>query len=126
MDSLRFGYCGFVPGTRTERSFARSEESGAMSDRIADMIDDACRDTQVSKVQVDPERVTMPQSKHYIVQLEFEVWLAPWFGDPGRTCTIETAKRFSSRQQAVNALEAARQYRPFRDAFVDILRAMVI
>lgn len=68
----------------------------------------------------------MPQSKHYIVQLEFEVWLAPWDGDPGRTCTIEFAKRFSSRRQAETALEAARRYRPFRDAFIDVLWATVI
>ena len=65
-------------------------------------------------------------SKHYIVQLEFEVWLAPWDGDPGRTCSIENAKRFSSRRQAEAALESAKKYRPFCDAFVDVLRATVI
>ena len=62
---------------------------------------------------------------YYIVQLEHEVWLAPWYGDPGRTEAIENAKRFPARQAAVKALEQAREYRPFRDAFVDRLKATV-
>jgi hypothetical protein len=73
VDGARFGYCGFVPRTPTELAFARTEESDAMKDHIAEMIDDACLETQAAKVQVDPELATMPQSKHYIVQLEFEV-----------------------------------------------------
>jgi len=68
----------------------------------------------------------MSLSKHYIVQLEFEVWLAPWDGDPGRTCAIENAARFASRRQAESALAESRKYRPFPDAFVDVLRATVI
>ena len=65
-------------------------------------------------------------STYYIVQLEHEVWLAPWYGDPGRTEAIENAKRFSSRKQAEADLEKAREYRPFRRAFVDKLKATVI
>ena len=45
-------------------------------------------------------------SRHYVVQLCFECWLAPWDGDPGRTCKIENARRFSSRKQAEAALKA--------------------
>lgn len=65
-------------------------------------------------------------SEHYIVQLCFECWIAPWDGDPGRTCKIENARRFSSRKQAERALVNARKYRDFPDAFVDKLRATVI
>ena len=63
---------------------------------------------------------------YYIVQLEHEVWLAPWYGDPGRTEAIENAQRFPSRKAAEMALERAREYRPFRRAFVDKLKATVI
>ena len=63
---------------------------------------------------------------YWIVQLEHEVWLAPWYGDPGRTEAIENAKRFSSRKAAEKALEQAREYRAFREAFVDRLKATVI
>jgi len=68
----------------------------------------------------------MPLSKFYIVQLDFECWLAPWQGDPGRTCVLESAKRFKSRKQAENALAKAREYRALNNAFVDVLRATVI
>ena len=63
---------------------------------------------------------------YYIVQLEHEVWLAPWYGDPGRTESVENAQRFTSRKAAEKALELAREYRPFRNAFVDRLKAMAI
>ena len=63
---------------------------------------------------------------YYIVQLEHEVWLAPWHGDPGRTTAIENAQRFPSRKAAEDALTVAREYRPFREAFVDKLKATVI
>ena len=65
-------------------------------------------------------------SKHYIVQLDFEVWLAPWKGDPGLTFNIENAQRFSSRARAEAALANARELREFPNAFVDVLRATVI
>ena len=68
----------------------------------------------------------MPLSKYYIVQLEFECWLASWEGDPGRTTVLENAKRFRSRSAATKALNDARKYRPFANAFVDILKATVI
>ena len=62
---------------------------------------------------------------YYIVQLEHEVWLAPWYGDPGRTEAIKDAQRFPSRKAAERALKRARGYRPFRRAFVDKLKATV-
>ena len=65
-------------------------------------------------------------TRYYIVQLEHEVWLAPWYGDPGWTESIEHAQRFPSRKAAEKALEQARQFRPFRNAFVDKLKATVI
>jgi hypothetical protein len=63
---------------------------------------------------------------YYIVQLEHNVWLAPWDGDPARTEAIENAKRFPSRKAAEQALKRARGYRPFARAFVDKLKATVI
>ena len=68
----------------------------------------------------------MPLSKHYIVQLCFECWLAPWEGDPGMTTRIEDARRFNSRKLAEEALQQARKYRQFPNAFVDVLLATVI
>ena len=68
----------------------------------------------------------MPLSKHYIVQLAYSLWLAPWCGDPGRTASIRDAKRFPSRAEAERSLEDARMYSPFREAFVVVQRATVI
>ena len=68
----------------------------------------------------------MSLSKHYIVQLEFECWLAPWRGDPGWTLNIKYAQRFSSRKLAEAALAKAREHENFPEAFVDELRATVI
>jgi len=68
----------------------------------------------------------MPFSKHYIVQLGFELWLAPWCGKFAVTDSIEQAKRYSSRAEAEVAADASRQYSPFPDAFVDVLRATEI
>ena len=65
-------------------------------------------------------------SKCYIVQLEYETWLAPWYGDPGMTYKIENAQKFRSRKRAEMALAEARKYREFPYAFVDVLRATVI
>jgi len=65
-------------------------------------------------------------TRYWIVQLEHEVWLAPWDGDPGRTESVESAQRFTSKRQAEAALKRAREYRPFDRAFVDTLRATVI
>jgi hypothetical protein len=63
---------------------------------------------------------------YYIVQLEPDVWLAPWDGDPGRTEAIENAKRFPSRKAAEKALDDARTYRSFWYAFIDRMKATVI
>ena len=65
-------------------------------------------------------------SKHFIVQLEFQVWLAPWEGDPGRTTRIEHAQKFDSQAKAERALANARKFRPFERGFVDTLRATVV
>jgi len=64
-------------------------------------------------------------SKYYVVQLAYELWLAPCC-DLGLAQRIEDAKRFPSRRAAEEALEKARQFRPYPDAFVDVLRATVI
>lgn len=68
----------------------------------------------------------MGLSKHYIVNLEFEVWIAPWDGDPGRTTRRDLAKRFDSMKRAEHALAAAREYREFPRAYVETIRATVI
>lgn len=54
MPDSRFGYLGFVPGTRIERSFVRAEENDAQCEQVAAMIDDACLETQAAKVQMEP------------------------------------------------------------------------
>jgi hypothetical protein len=63
---------------------------------------------------------------YWVVQLEHNVWLAPWDGDPGRTEAIENAKRFPSKKAAEKALERAREYRPFPVSFIDRMKATVI
>ena len=37
--------------------------------------------------------------KMYIVKIEKGVWLADWFGDPGRTLVLNNAKIFSTRKK---------------------------
>ncbi len=60
----------------------------------------------------------------YIVALEFitgsipSVYIAPWAGDPGRTCIEKSAKRFDSISSATFSLAHARKYRKFLDAKV--------
>ena len=49
----------------------------------------------------------------FIVEIERDVWLADWEGDPSRTLDIRTAKLFKSERAANLALKRARQYRPF-------------
>lgn len=51
--------------------------------------------------------------KNYIVLLERGCWLAPWSGDPGRTCVERNAKRYKTIVKAAEALEKARAWRPF-------------
>jgi hypothetical protein len=66
---------------------------------------------------------------YYIVQLAHETWLGPeWTNgpEPGETGCLKHARRFTTRETAENALAEAREYRPFRDAFVDRLKATVI
>lgn len=52
----------------------------------------------------------------YIVELEPGVWVAPWSGDPGRTCVRTSARIFVGRISALAAIERAREYRPFPNA----------
>jgi hypothetical protein len=59
----------------------------------------------------------------YIVAIEVAggeatQFLAPWKGDPGRTCIERTAKRYPSTSSATYALAAARRYRDFPDAAI--------
>lgn len=44
------------------------------------------------------------------------MWIAEWPGDPGRTYSLEWAKRFRSLASAKAALTRARRYRPFKGA----------
>ena len=53
-----------------------------------------------------------------IVELEKDVWLAKWQGDPGRTLDIRSAKKFKTNKEAKLALLGARNYRPFVNAVI--------
>lgn len=44
-----------------------------------------------------------------IVELETGIYLAYWDGDPGRTLKKQNARRFTSNQAALKALDAARR-----------------
>lgn len=52
----------------------------------------------------------------YIVELRPGCWLAPWKGDPGRTCVQTSAKRYMAEADAKRALSNARKFRAFIDA----------
>lgn len=54
----------------------------------------------------------------WIVELQPQVqmWIAPWIGDPGRTCVEASAKTFKTRAAAKVALARARRYSPFKSA----------
>lgn len=59
--------------------------------------------------------------KKYIVGLDVvncvvTTWIAPWSGDPGRTCIEQYAKRYDSISSATFGLAHARKYGEFRDA----------
>ena len=59
-------------------------------------------------------------SKEYIVQLYRDAtqWLAPWAGDPGRTCVKNKAKRYHSISSATYALAYARRFNDFENAVI--------
>lgn len=52
----------------------------------------------------------------YIVELDKNVWLASWRGDPGRTIVKENAQKYKTKHGATAALVIARKYRPFKNA----------
>ena len=52
----------------------------------------------------------------YIVELDKNVWLAAWSGDPGRTLCKGNARIYKSYHEATVALGMARKYRPFKNA----------
>ena len=52
----------------------------------------------------------------YIVELDKNVWLAAWSGDPGRTLCLENVKTYKTLRGAKIALGMARKYRPFKNA----------
>jgi len=62
---------------------------------------------------------TQPR-RGYLVELEEDVWLAPWSGDPGRTTVKHCAKRFPTRHGARVALGWARKHRPFENAKIEM------
>ena len=59
-----------------------------------------------------------PAGSAWIVELQPQVrmWLAPWTGDPGRTCVEVSAKPFKTPAAAKAALTRARRYSPFKNA----------
>ncbi len=58
------------------------------------------------------------KSQDWIVELQPQVqmWIAPWQGDPGRTCVESSARRFKTEASAKAALTRARRYSPFKKA----------
>lgn len=60
----------------------------------------------------------------YVVELEPGVWLAPWSGDPGRTCVEADAVRFASVSEATEALRAAERHRRLPRAMVRPVAAL--
>ena len=54
--------------------------------------------------------------REYIIELEKDVWLAEWKGDPGRTLKIENAQKYTDLKEAQSDLIQARTYRPFKKA----------
>jgi hypothetical protein len=52
----------------------------------------------------------------WIVELyDGNQWLAPWQGDPGRTCVRDNAKRYPTEHAAICALARAKRVFPRRD-----------
>jgi len=51
----------------------------------------------------------------YIVELEKNVYLAPWEGEPGRTLIRKNAKVFHSENTASKAILDALNFRSFED-----------
>lgn len=63
---------------------------------------------------VGVDAVVMPQE--WIVELyDGKQFLAPWTGDPGRTCVRESARRYKSQYAAECALREAKRRFPSRD-----------
>ena len=53
---------------------------------------------------------------NYIVELQPGCWLTDEESDPGRTLKKIHAQRYETQREAADALEIARQYRPFTEA----------
>ena len=54
--------------------------------------------------------------KIYIVELEHNVFISYWDGDPGRTTQKAHAKVFNTKKLAERGLKKARKYKPFKKA----------
>lgn len=52
----------------------------------------------------------------FVVEISENCWLAPWAGDPGRTCVLKSANVYKSKKGAKIALGMARRYRPLKNA----------
>ena len=53
------------------------------------------------------------------IELEPGVWLAEGFGDPPRTLVKKNAREFKNMREAIEALEKAREFRPFKNASIE-------
>lgn len=60
----------------------------------------------------------LPVTRRWVVELEYGCWLAPWYGDPGRTVVLAHARVFTSERLAARAMSIARQFSPFKTAVV--------
>lgn len=57
----------------------------------------------------------MPKQKYIVSLYNGNQFLAPWSGDPGRTCLRQSAKRYRSKHAAGCALRRAKSVFPGRD-----------
>ena len=58
----------------------------------------------------------------YIVELENNVFIASWFGDPGRALLLENAKRYKTIEDAEKDLNKALKYRKFNNPIIKKLK----
>lgn len=78
------------------------------NDQMADHAGEMCQEHQ--------PKIAQQRRGMIIIELEKNVFLAPWEGDPGRTKKLDNARQFHSEITAKKYLTLARKYRKFDNA----------
>lgn len=73
----------------------------------------------VVRLSIDERRIDLAEAARWRVVLEDGVWLADGVGDPARTLVQENAAVWRSRRAAQDALEQARKFRLFANAYAE-------